>query len=384
MIDALTSLELFSGAGGLATGLVQAGIKHVGLVERDKHACATLQKNHTPSLVHHLDIREFDFAQIGHVDVVAGGPPCQPFSLGGKHKGNSDERDMFPYAVKAIASCLPKAFVFENVKGLLRKSFSQYFEYVILRLTYPTVVLQEREKWHEHLSRLEKIHTSGRQQDVKYNVVFSLVNAADYGVPQSRERVIIVGIRNDLGIEWTFPSKTHSLDALLWSQHVAGCYWEKHDIHRIDSDALPPQLLLRSQRLKSIYGFFPPQQLPWLTVRDAIGNLPEPDLVGEFHKEHILRDGARIYPGHTGSYIDLPAKALKAGVHGVPGGENMIRYPNGKVRYFTTFEAKKIQTFPDAYQITGSWTEAMRQIGNAVPVRLSYILSKSLVKALCS
>lgn len=382
MIDELTSLELFSGAGGLATGLVQAGIKHVGFVERDKHACATLQKNYHPSLVHQLDIREFDFSQIGYVDLVAGGPPCQPFSLGGKHKGNIDERDMFPFVVKAIKSCLPKAFVFENVKGLLRRSFSQYFEYVILRLTYPMVTLQEKESWHEHLSRLEKIHTSGRYQGVKYNVVFNLINAADYGVPQCRERVIIVGIRHDLGIEWTFPPKTHSLDALLWTQYVNDQYWEKHGLNKIESDVLPPQLEQRSRKLKSLYGFFPPEQLPWMTVRDAIGHLPYPDPTGAFHTDHILRDGARIYPGHTGSYIDLPAKALKAGVHGVPGGENMIRYPNGSVRYFTTFEAKKIQTFPDEYRITGSWTEAMRQIGNAVPVHLSYVLSKSLIRAI--
>lgn len=384
MSDQLTSLDLFSGAGGLATGFAQAGIRHVGFVEWDRYACATLRENYRHGVVHQVDIREFDFAEVGQVDLVVGGPPCQPFSLGGKHQGNMDARDMFPYGVEAIRTCLPKAFVFENVKGLLRKSFDKYFEYVILRLTYPAVGLQRGEGWYEHLSRLEKLHTSGKRQDIKYNVVFRLVNAADYGIPQSRERVIIVGIRNDLGIEWAFPKKTHSLDALLWSQYVDRSYWEKHGIRQSSGDAANMQLTLRSQRLKSVYGFFPPQELPWLTVRDAIGDLPYPDSIGQFHEEHVLRGGARIYPGHTGSYVDLPAKALKAGVHGVPGGENMVRYADGAVRYFTTFEAKRIQTFPDAYRIVGPWTEAMRQIGNAVPVQLSSVLSQSLIGAIWS
>jgi DNA (cytosine-5)-methyltransferase 1 len=83
---------------------------------------------------------------------------------------------------------------------------------------------------------------------------------------------------------------------------------------------------------------------------------PEPDIKGSFNDEHILREGARSYPGHTGSYIDMPSKTLKAGDHGVPGGENMIRYRDGRIRYYTIFEAKRIQTFPDSYEISGSWT----------------------------
>jgi DNA (cytosine-5)-methyltransferase 1 len=94
--------------------------------------------------------------------------------------------------------------------------------------------------------------------------------------------------------------------------------------------------------------------------------------------DHIFRDLARTYPGHTGSDYDSPAKTLKAGGHGVPGGENMIRFHDGSVRYFTVFEGKRIQTFPDDYRIIGAWTEAMRQIGNAVPVLLAEQLGKQL------
>ncbi len=382
MMNKVVCLELFSGAGGLATGLAQAGAKHVGLIEWNKYACDTLHKNYEPSIVHNIDIKRVDFSKFDDVDLIAGGPPCQPFSLGGKHQGYDDERDMFPYAIKAIRSCLPKAFIFENVKGLLRKSFSKYFEYVILRLTYPEITCQKGGFWKDHLSTLKKADMSRKYSGIKYNVVFKLINAADYGIPQQRERVIIVGIRNDLEINWSFPKKTHSLDSLLWSQYVNNEYWEKHGIERANVKFLNTRIARRAENLKSIYGFLLPQDLPWKTVRDAIGHLPFPDVLGSFNKEHILRNGARVYPGHTGSYIDLPAKAIKAGVHGVPGGENMIRYQNGSVRYLTTFEAKKIQTFPDNYRISGSWTESMRQIGNAVPVKLGFIISRSLINAI--
>ena len=124
---------------------------------------------------------------------------------------------MFPEAVRAVREIKPKAFVFENVKGLLRKSFSAYFNYIILQLTYPDIPRRETEDWMEHLARLEKTHTSSQYMGTKYNVVFRLLNAADYGVPQSRHRVVIVGFREDLGVEWTFPDGNYSKDALLFS-----------------------------------------------------------------------------------------------------------------------------------------------------------------------
>jgi len=302
--------------------------------------------------------------------------------MGGKHQGNLDQRDMFPYACKAISSCAPKAFVFENVKGLLRKSFSSYFEYVLLRLTYPDVAIKQNENWEDHLSRLEKLHTSDSYEGVKYNVTSHLVNAADYGIPQRRERVFIVGIRENLKVEWSFPQKTHSLESLLWAQFVSGEYWKKHNIKPPSISTLDKQIQRKVEKLRQQPAFFPPSLQPWETVRDQIGNLPDPDQEGSFHPEHTLRKGARSYPGHTGSYIDLPSKALKAGDHGVPGGENMIRYQDGRIRYYTAFEAKRIQTFPSSYRILGSWTEAMRQIGNAVPVKLGQKIANSLVEAI--
>ena len=321
-------------------------------------------------------IRTFQFSQYSHIDVIAGGPPCQPFSLGGKARGHEDERDMFPYAISAIRQLMPKAFIFENVKGLLRRSFAQYFNYIILQLTYPQIPLNDMD-WTQNLAALERIHTKGAYDGLKYNVVFRLLNAADYGVPQKRDRVVMVGIRNDLNVSWNFPESTHSEDALLWDKYVTGNYWEKHNISPSLLDL--SQRLSQKERLLSKYGMFQPEKKPWMTVRDALEGLPEPHEEGSACDEHLLRKGAKEYVGHTGSEIDQPSKAIKAGGHGVPGGENMIRFPDGKVRYYTVLEAKRIQTFPDDYPISGSWTEAMRQIGNAVPVNLANYVARALM-----
>ena len=135
------------------------------------------------------------------------------------------------------------------------------------------------------------------------------------------------------------------------------------------------------QRLQRRYGMFSPQEKPWVTVRQAISDLPEPNSANAI-PNHEFRAGAKSYPGHTGSPIDEPSKTLKAGAHGVPGGENMIRFNDNSLRYFTAREAARIQTFPDDYFITGSWSETMRQLGNAVPVTLSKAVSKNVAKAL--
>ncbi len=380
----ISSLELFSGAGGLALGMSQRGIHHEALVEWDKDACNTLRHNFDSKIVHNVDVNDFDFGDYGHVDLIAGGPPCQPFSLGGKHQGSNDLRDMFPHACRAISECTPAAFVFENVKGLLRKSFSSYFEYIILRLTYPEITLKESESWEGHLTRLEQIQTSQKYEGVKYNVVYRLIDAADYGIPQRRERVVIVGIRDDLKVEWSFPEKTHSLEALIWSQFVTGEYWERHGIEAPPLSCYDKRTLAIINKMKRQTSFFPPEKKAWKTIRDQLSELPYPNKMGSFHPEHILREGARVYPGHTGSFIDLPSKTIKAGGHGVPGGENMLKTSDGTVRYYTTYEAKLLQTFPREYRILGSWTESMRQVGNAVPVELANIMTNSLVDQIWS
>lgn len=377
----MRSLELFSGAGGLAKGLELAGFEHSAFVEFNKHACLSLAENFEASKVFFGDIKDFDLGSLEHIDVVAGGPPCQPFSLGGKHKAHQDNRDMFPYAIRAIEKLSPQAFVFENVKGLLRPTFSDYFEYIILRLTYPGFSAGSSMDWQEHLAQLRKVKALP-YAGVRYNVQFKLLNAADYGIPQTRERVVIVGIRADLGKNWSFPEVTHSEDRLLWDMYVSGEYWKNHDIQPLQG-YLSTDLIIQERvtKLKEQYGFFEPTLQPWKTVRDTLKDIPPP-CGNHSIPDHIFKPGARSYPGHTGSDYDWPSKTIKAGGHGVPGGENMIRYADGSIRYFTVFEAKRIQTFPDGFVIKGAWGEAMRQIGNAVPVELAKIIGSKLAATL--
>src|ERR1700685_872841 len=99
-------------------------------------------------------------------------------------------------------------------------------------LSYPEIGRRKEEQWADHLSRLERYHTKGKRDGLHYRVVHRILNAADYGVPQKRERLFMVAIRADLGVEWSFPAPTHSPESLLWSQHCSGDYWDRHSVSR--------------------------------------------------------------------------------------------------------------------------------------------------------
>ena len=375
----MNSFEIFSGAGGLAKGLELAGFNHSAFVEFNKHACESLYENFEREKVFFGDIRAFSFDDLRGIDIVAGGPPCQPFSLGGKHGADNDQRDMFPHAIKAIEKLSPKAFVFENVKGLLRASFSNYFEYIMLRLKYPGH-RQKTEKWAEHLNSLRQLSPK-THKGVQYRVKYKLLNAADYGVPQCRERVVIVGIRSDIEGEFHFPEPTHSEDRLVWDKFVTEDYWTRHGVPKKNREKPLGYILNKKNSVNARFGLWEPNLLPWMTIRDALQDVLDPRK-NQHIPDHIYRGGAKRYAGHTGSDIDWPAKTIKAGGHGVPGGENMIRFRNGSVRYLTVYEAKIIQTFPRNYIIKGAWGEALRQIGNAVPVLLAQRIGIDLMQTL--
>jgi DNA (cytosine-5)-methyltransferase 1 len=288
---ALNSVELFAGAGGLAMGVALAGFKSRAVVEWDSWACETLRTNQSrghPLVadwpVQEADVREWvaqldEGSMSNDLDLVAGGPPCQPFSLGGKHRAFLDERDMFPATVDVIRRLRPRAFIVENVRGLTRSSFSAYFEYILLQLEFPELVRRVEDSWLDHHGRLQAFKTSRR----------SMPEPASEGSPLGQK-----------------------------SQHL----------------------------------------------------------------NHRLQPGAKSYPGHTGSPLDLPAKTLKAGDHGVPGGENMLVKPDASVRYFSVRESARLQAFPDGFEIRGSWSEAMRQLGNAVPVTLGQVVASSVASHL--
>lgn len=389
----MKSIELFAGAGGLGLGAALAGFEHAAVVEWDKWACDTIRENRKRGFplvknwpVTECDVREYDFTLMeGRIDLVAGGPPCQPFSLGGKHRAHLDARDMFPPMVDVIRTVKPKAFIVENVRGLTRATFANYFQYISLQLSFPDLVARENEPWPEHLSRLEKFKTSGKSGGLSYEVVCRVINAADYGVPQRRERVFIVGFQKRLGVEWAFPDASHGLDALLVEQWVTGEYWDRLEVPRKKRPELAnlgKQISARVEKLRANGGNTAVVR-PWLTIREVLRDLPDPEIkAGSHFRDHVFQPGARSYPGHTGSPLDLPAKTLKAGDHGVPGGENMMIKADGRIRYFTVREAARLQTFPDGYVFHGSWTETMRQLGNAVPMTLARIMTSSIARCL--
>lgn len=378
----MKSVELFAGAGGLGIGVSQAGFHPVQIIEWDKWCCDTIEQNRKRKVdaVRHWpaptlgDIRDISFQHLADsVDLVTGGPPCQPFSMGGRHQAFDDKRDMWPQAVRAIREIRPKAFIFENVKGMTRASFATYFSYIELQLHHPAIMRRTDEDWRDHFGRLQQHHTSDRSILPEYKVVAQVLNSANFGVRQKRERVIFVGFRSDLKVAWKFPRETHSFDRLLWDKYKTGEYWDRHRIPAAMRQSAPRELA-RAERLKA-----EPTEAPWQTVRDAISEFDEPTECGSSRfLNHRLQVGARSYPGHTGSHFDQPAKTLKAGVHGVPGGENMLLRPDGSVRYFSVRESAALQTFPDQYELHGSWTETMRQLGNAVPVELAKSIASNV------
>lgn len=370
----------------MALGISKAGFQHKAVLEFDPQACKTIRANQTDTsslarswpLVE-TDVRTFHYDSLRPgIDLLAGGPPCQPFSQGGKGRGHSDIRNMFPEAVRAVRELRPQTFIFENVNGLLRWGFAEYVDYLRLCFAYPEIQQMKAETWLDHHLRLERRHTSGAADC--YRVVVRCVNAADYGVPQNRQRVIVVGIRSDLALDWQFPATTHSEDQLLRALWITGDYWDRHRIAKKYRPTTPKHLRSKIESARQ----FDLSVKPWRTVRDAIADLEHPRNArnGSGIANHDYIAGARTYAGHTGSAYDWPAKALKAGDHGVPGGENMLVHRNGRVRYFTVRECARLQTFPDDYIFEGGWRSSTRQLGNAVPVRLATTLALSLKKAL--
>lgn len=444
-----TSVELFAGGGGLAMGVHRAGFRPLLFNEFNNRACETLIASAGrvlgdsglvltrdtapvppapgepaplyPGDVRKLDLRKFE----GEVDVLAGGPPCQPFSAGGVAKGDEDKRNMFPAVFNAVREMRPKAVICENVRGLLRPSFAGYFEYIKNELRLPFMERDPRRTWQEHNRSLMEalgepdpmshgldvdggLPVGDRDPD-RYRVIAFPVNAADYGVPQVRNRVVIVAFRADLGVDvvrdFAHEVRAHPFSqAALYRSMRDGSYWDRHDVE----PHVRERVMARLPRDVEDDG-----RRPWLTFRDAIRGyradgerldpLPEVDLgrldekrdFGEgLFTGHIGWPGARIYKGHTPNELDRPAKTVKAGVHGVPGGESVMELdkrvedlsaPGGwryLHRYMTVRETARVMTFPDKWVGCGPRGEQMRQLGNAVPVVLGEFFARAVSHAL--
>ena len=360
-----TCVELFSGCGGMAKGLEIAGFRHLAMAEFNASACETLRANYLDKdggnspRIFEADVRTIDWTTYRGLDLVAGGPPCQPFSNGGRAAGPKDARDMWPEAIRAVREMQPRAFLFENVKGLLRPVFSEYLSQV--------------------LHRLERGGLEDSVNAPTYQVTLVRVNAADYGAAQKRERVLIAGVRVDCGTLPPFPEKTHSERRLAFDKWITGEYWRSHGLPRPTDDAI--SRAARANLLKWTASVEPSEEAAWLTCRDAFLGLGAPSYEAAV-SGHEPRRAGKQYEGHTGSLIDQPAKTLKAGVHGVPGGENMLVDLDGTSRHFTAREAARLQGLSDTFELPGSWSQALRQLGNAVPVQLATVAGRWVASAL--
>lgn len=176
----LTCVEICAGAGGQALGLDMAGFHHVALVEYEREYCAVLKANRPEWNVICADVHNFNGTQYKGVDLLAGGVPCPPFSVASKQLGKDDDRDLFPEAIRLIGEIRPRAVMLENVRGFLDSKFDEYREHILQSI-----------------------------QDLGYTVSIKLLNACDYGVPQLRPRVVIVGIKDDEKGIFSYPAKCH-------------------------------------------------------------------------------------------------------------------------------------------------------------------------------
>lgn len=325
-----TVVELFAGAGGLALGLEKAGFDEVGLVELDKWACKTLRRNRPNWNVIEEDVIKvaedgiYNYIEEGiEVDLLSGGYPCQAFSYAGHKMGLEDVRGtMFYYYAKILSQLMPKVFLAENVKGLVSHDDGKTLQ-----------------------SMIEVFSSIG------YTVKWKVHNAVNYNVSQKRERIIIIGVRNDLvdKTEFKFPMeyeyKPTLKDALK-------------DVPSSDGAKYPE----KKRRVLELV----PAGGCWV-------NLPE-----EVAKEYM---GASYYSGGGKRGMarriswDEPCLTLTCS----PAQKQTERCHPDETRPFTTREYARIQSFPDDWFFEGSISQVYKQIGNAVPVELAKAVGLSIV-----
>ena len=335
-----TSIELFAGAGGLALGLEESGFHHLALIERDATAAATLKLNRPNWNVLNEDVAavaerdleaEFQIARY-ELDLLSGGAPCQAFSYSGKKLGLEDVRGtMFYHYATFLRKLQPKAFLFENVKGLRNHDQGR---------TYQTI-----------LSCFE---------EVGYKTSCQVLNAWDYGCPQKRERLITIGIRKDLAkkVSFSFP-EPHAKKPTL------------RDI-QLDSNPSKDECFFYSDVAAKVYALVPPGGW-WKHI--------DPKIAQEFLKGSwgLMGNG-----GCTGFLrrLSLDEPCLTVMTH--PLGKMTSRCHPIEVRPFTYRENARIQTFPDDWQFCGKLVEKYKQIGNAIPVNLAKELGVALMKCLAA
>ncbi len=321
-------IDLFSGAGGLTIGLKAAGVRTVAAVEFESYRIATYLEHSPGTTVLASDVRAVDFSIFrGKVDLVYGGPPCQPFSSGGLRRATSDDRNMIPEFLRAVEEIEPAAVLMENVPGLLAADRRQYFETVLDEL-----------------------------RDLGFEVTKKVLNAADFGVPQKRRRLFVVGLRDK---KFSFPGETHGPG--LANPHLAV------------RDALPGEMMGERNPSKVFYA-------------------KNPDLRPSPFDGHVFNGGGRAIdpskPCHTilasaggnkTHFFDTLGLVPAYHRHLARGGEPRSGILKGG-RRLTVEESALIQSFPSWVTFHGPRSAQYHQVGDAVPPLLARALAKTLVE----
>ena len=333
-MNSMKSIELFAGAGGLALGVERAGFDHIGLIEFDKAAAETLKKNRPDwnviwddiANISCLDLEDYFNIKKGELALLSGGAPCQAFSYAGKRLGLEDTRGtlFYHYAI-FLQKLQPKMFLFENVRGLLTHDGGK---------TYQTI--------------------KNVFEDAGYTIQYAVLNAWDYGVAQKRERLITIGIRNDLvdTVSFTFP--------------------KKHDYKPVLGDILvdvPESVGARySQKKEEIFKLVPPGGY-WRDIPEEIAK--------EYMKSCWDMGG-----GRTGILRRMSMDEPSLTVLTSPSQKQTDRCHPIEPRPFTVRENARCQSFPDEWEFCGTVGDQYKQVGNAVPVNLGYEIAKEIAKAL--
>lgn len=296
-------ISLFSGAGGLDLGLVQSGHTIVWANDNDIDACETYRNNIGDHIIC-SDIEDVNLNTIPDAEVIVGGFPCQGFSMANKSRAIDDERNkLYKYFVKVVATKKPKYFLAENVRGILS------------------------------LEKGEAIKTIVNDfKKIGYDVQYQLFNMANYGVPQTRQRVIIAGTREDLEKRFSFPKPTHTKDS-------------------------------------------------WVSIAEALSDIPEPLCENDTIPNHIYskyKITNRNFTGHRKTDPLKPSPTILARGNG-KGGVCAIQHPNNH-RRMSVRESSVIQTFPMNFVFSGKMNSMYRQVGNAVPVLFAKYLGLQLME----
>lgn len=301
-------VSLFSGAGGLDLGMVMSGNEIVWANDIDEDAVSTYRANIGNNIVRD-DIRNIDIQTIPNCDVVIGGFPCQGFSMANLRRSVDDDRNsLYRFFCDVVKAKMPKYFIAENVKGILSLGGGDVIKVI-----------------------LENFSSIG------YHVELNKVNMADYGVPQVRQRVIIVGERYDMceHIHFQFPEKTHDKNGKI---------------------------------------------MPWVSIRQAIDHFPDPDTPNEVpnHTYSQYKVVYKNFTAHRKTDPDKPSPTILARGNG-KGGVCALPHYNGK-RRLSVRESAAVQTFPDDFVFYGSRTACYRQIGNAVPPLFGKCIGNELIR----